>query len=88
MNRPLGMLEAYKKDTMKDTRGILRCITTPFSFLVFMLTMVACDTQEGRMHGNNPMGMNNWNSTQTLIIIGIVCVVGFILWFAISRSKK
>ena len=60
-------------------RKITTAITAAFFFTVMMITNVACDTQQGMMHGNGSMEMNNWNLTQTLTILGIVCVVGLIV---------
>jgi len=69
-------------------RKITTAITAAFFFTILMITNVACDTQQGMMHSDNSMGMNNWNWNQSLIIIGIVILVGFLLWYAISRKKK
>lgn len=69
-------------------RKITTSIIAAFFFTALLISNVACDTQQGMMHGNNSMGMNNWNSTQTLTIIVIVCVIGLILWFAISRRRR
>jgi hypothetical protein len=69
-------------------KKITTTITTAFSFIVFTIIMVACDTQQDMMHGNNSMGMNHWNWSQTLIIIGTVCLVGLILWYVISKRKR
>jgi len=69
-------------------RKIITSIIAAFFFTALLISNVACDTQQGMMHGNNSMGMNNWNSTQTFTVLGIVGLVGLILWFAISRRKK
>ena len=73
---------------MTIRRKITIAITTVFYLLVFMITMVACDTQQGMMHGNSPMGMSNWNSTQILTVLAIGCVIGLLIWKAISKRKK
>jgi ABC-type antimicrobial peptide transport system permease subunit len=65
-----------------------RRITTSLGFIVFILTIVACDNGQGMMHGDNSMGMNNLNWTQILIGLGVVCLIGFIIWVVISRRKK
>jgi ABC-type antimicrobial peptide transport system permease subunit len=63
-------------------------ITTALYFIVFVVTIIACDNGQGMMHGSNPMGMNNYNWTQILISVGVVCLIGFIIWVVISRRKK
>jgi ABC-type antimicrobial peptide transport system permease subunit len=65
-----------------------RRITTSLGFIVFILTIVACDNGQGMMHGSNSMGMNNYNWTQILIGLGVICLIGLIIWAVISRRKK
>jgi TRAP-type C4-dicarboxylate transport system permease small subunit len=69
------------------TRRITKTITTSLCFFVFMVLIIACDTGNGMMHGNNSMGMNNLNWTQILIGLGVVCLIGFIIWVVISKRK-
>jgi cytochrome bd-type quinol oxidase subunit 2 len=63
-------------------------ITTALCFIVFVVIIMACDNGQGMMHGDNSMGMNNLNWTQILIGLGVVCLIGFIIWVVISRRKK
>lgn len=69
-------------------RKITPTITAAFFFTLLLITNAACDTQQGMMHGNHSTGMNYWNWTQTLLIIGAVCLVGLILWYVISKRKR
>jgi hypothetical protein len=63
-------------------------ITTALCFIVFIVTVMACNNGHGMMNGRNPTGMNTYNWTQILISLGVICLIGFIIWFVISRRKK
>ena len=69
------------------TRRITKTITASLCFFVLMVLIVACNTENGMMNGSNPMGMNNLNWTQILIGVGIVCLIGLIIWVVISKRK-
>jgi len=70
-----------------STKRITSKITTALCFIMFTVIIVACNNERGMMHGDNSMGMNNWNWTQILIGIGVVCLIGFIIWVVISKKK-
>ena len=70
------------------TGKIGKKILTVLYFIAFTIIIVACDNEQGMMHGNNSMGMNNLNWTQILIGIGVVCLIGFIIWVMVSRRKR
>jgi len=69
------------------TRRITKTITASFYIMALIVLLVACDNENGMMHGNNSMGMNNLNWTQILIGLGVVCLIGFIIWVVISKRK-
>jgi hypothetical protein len=69
------------------TRRITKTITASLCFFVLMSLIVACDNGIGMMQGNNSMGMNNVSWVQILIGIGIVCLIGFIIWVVMSKRK-
>jgi hypothetical protein len=69
------------------TRKITKTITASLCFFVLMVLIAGCDNRNGMMNGANPMGMNNVNWVQILIGIGIVCLIGFIIWVVISKRK-
>jgi hypothetical protein len=70
-----------------STQKIAKTITATFYIMALMILMVACDNGNGMMHGDNSMGMNNLNWTQILIGLGVVCLIGFIIWVVISKRK-
>ena len=70
------------------TGKIEKKIIPVLCFIAFALIIVSCDNEHGMMNGNNSMGMNNLNWTQILIGIGVVCLIGFIIWVAVSRWKR
>jgi hypothetical protein len=56
-----------------------------FFFIAFAAVLVACDTQQGMMHGGgSSMNMGNWNWIQ--ILIGII--IGFLLGYLVARRRK
>jgi hypothetical protein len=66
-------------------------ITTALCFIVFIVTIMACNNGQGMMHGSHPTGMNAYNWTEILIslgIIGVVCLIGIISWVIISKRKS
>ena len=69
------------------TRRITKTITASFYIMALIVLLVACDNENGMMHGNNSIGMNNLNWTQILIGLGVVCLIGFIIWVVISKRK-
>ena len=70
------------------TRRITKTIKASLCFFAFMVLIAACTTEGGMMNERNPMGMNNLNWVQILIGVGIVCLIGFIIWVVISKRKK
>jgi hypothetical protein len=70
------------------TRKIGKKIIPVLCFISFALIIVACNNEQGRMNGNNSMGMNNFNWIQILIGLGIVRLIGFMIWVAVSRWKR
>ena len=71
-----------------STRIVAKTIKASFNIMALIVLLVACDTGNGMMHGNNPMGMNNLNWTQILISLVVICLIGLIIWVVISRRKK
>jgi flagellar biosynthesis protein FliR len=67
------------------SRKILTSIKTVLSFIAFATVMVACDTEQGMMHGGGQsMNMGNWNWVQ--ILIGMI--IGFLLGYLVARRRK
>jgi LPXTG-motif cell wall-anchored protein len=54
-------------------------------FITFMAIIVACDSEQGMMHGGSwSMNMGNWN--WVLILLGIIIV--FLLGYLVARRRK
>jgi LPXTG-motif cell wall-anchored protein len=54
-------------------------------FIVFAVISMACNTQNGMMHGGRgSMNMGNWN--WVLILLGIIIV--FLLGYLVARRRK
>ena len=54
-------------------------------FIVFAVTIMACNTQNGMMHGGGgSMNMGNWN--WVLILLGIIIV--FLLGYLVARRRR
>ena len=70
-----------------STNKIVKSSVATFIIMALIIQLVACDNGNGMMHGNNSMGMNNLNWTQILIGLGVVCLIGFIIWAIISKRK-
>ena len=69
---------------MKSQR-MLTSIKKVLFFTAFVAVLVACDTQQGMMHGGgSSMNMGNWNWIQ--ILIGII--FGFLLGYLFARRRK
>lgn len=69
---------------MKSQR-MLTSIKTVLYFIVFAAVIVACDNEQGMMHGGgSSMNMGNWNWIQ--ILIGII--LGFLLGYLFARRRK
>ena len=67
------------------SRKILTSIKTLLSFIAFAALMMACDTQQGMMHGGGQsMNMGNWNWVQ--ILIGMI--IGFLLGYLVASRRK
>ena len=67
------------------SRRMLTSIEKVLFFIVFAVVHVACDTQQGMMHGGgSSMNMGNWN--WVLILIGIIIV--FLLGYFFARRRK
>lgn len=69
------------------TRAIAKNITTVLSFMVLVIMFVACDNDQGMMHGGGLNGMSNWSGGQILIIL-IGIGFGFLVGFLVYRNKK
>jgi uncharacterized membrane protein YqjE len=76
-----------EKEKIMSTNKIVKRTVASFYIMALMVLIVACDTGNGMMHGNNSMGMNNLNWTQILIGLGVVCLIAFIIWVVISKRK-
>ena len=64
---------------------MLTSIKKVLFFISFAVVLVACDTQQGMMHGGgSSMNMGNWNWIQ--ILIGII--LGFLLGYLFARRRK
>jgi hypothetical protein len=64
---------------------MLTSIKKVLFFIAFAAVLVACDTQQGMMHGGgSSMNMGNWNWIQ--ILIGII--LGFLLGYLFARRRK
>ena len=70
-----------------STNKIVKSTVASFNIMTLIVLLVACDNENGMMHGNNSMGMNNLNWTQILIGLGVVCLIAFIIWVVISKRK-
>jgi len=69
---------------MKSER-ITTAIKTALCFIAFVAITVACDTEQGMMHGSGgSMDMGNWN--WVLILLGIIIV--FLLGYLVARRRK
>ena len=65
--------------------SILTKIKVAFYFIAFMAIIVACDSEQGMMHGGNgSMNMGNWN--WVLILLGLIIV--FLLGYLVARRRK
>jgi hypothetical protein len=54
-------------------------------FIAFAAVIVACDTEQGMMHGGDrSMYMGNWNWIQILISL----CLGFLLGYLVFRRKR
>jgi len=64
---------------------IIKSIKTGIYLIVFAALIVACDNQQGMMHGGgSSMNMGNWN--WVLILLGIIIV--FLLGYLVARRRK
>jgi len=64
---------------------IIKSIKTGIYLIAFAALIVACDNQQGMMHGGgSSMNMGNWN--WVLILLGIIIV--FLLGYLIARRRK
>ena len=69
---------------MKSER-ITTAIKTALCFIAFAAVLVACDTEQGMMHGGGrSMDMGNWNWVPILISL----VIGFLLGYLVARKRK
>lgn len=67
------------------SRRILTSIKKVLFFIAFAAVIVACDTQQGMMHGGgSSMNMGNWN--WILLLLGIIIV--FLLGYLVARRRK
>jgi hypothetical protein len=64
---------------------IIRSIKTGLYLITFAAVIVACDNQQGMMHGNGGSTyMGNWNWVG--ILIGLI--IGFLLGYLVARKKR
>lgn len=69
---------------MKSER-ITTALRTALYFIAFAVITVACDTEQGMMHGGSrSMNMDNWN--WVLILIGIIIL--FLLGYLFARRRR
>ena len=69
------------------TRRITKAIIASLCFFVFMVLIVACNTENGMMHENMSTNMSSWNWGQIVISAGLGLILGFLLGLAVSRRK-
>jgi len=64
---------------------IIKSIRTGLYLIAFAAVIVACDNQQGMMHGSGGSTyMGNWNWAQ--ILIGII--IGILLGYLFARRRK
>ena len=64
---------------------IIKSIKTGLYLIAFAAVIVACDNQQGMMHGGgSSMNMGNWN--WVLILLGTIIV--FLLGYLVARRRK
>jgi LPXTG-motif cell wall-anchored protein len=69
---------------MKSQR-MVTSIRKVLFFIAFAAVLVACDTQQGMMHGGgSSMDMGNWN--WVLILLGIIIVL--LLGYLVARRRR
>jgi len=61
-------------------------IVSVISLIAVVLMVSACDTGQSMMHGDNSMGMDNWNYSWPQIIGGFLG--GLIIGFLVGRRKR
>ena len=67
------------------SRRVTTSIKTVLSFIVFAAILVACDNQQGMMHGGGgSMNMGNWSWVG--ILIGLA--IGFLIGYLVGRRSK
>jgi len=67
------------------TERIRATIKTSLYFIAFAAIIVACDTEQGMMHGNGgSMDTGSWNWAPILISL----VIGFLLGYLVARKRK
>jgi hypothetical protein len=69
---------------MKSQR-VAASTKTIFYFIVFSAILIACDNQQGMMHGGSGTMYNgNWNWIVILIGVAIVFLIGYL----VARRRK
>ena len=64
---------------------IIKSIKTGLYLVAFAALIVACDNQQGMMHGSGGSTyMGNWN--WVLILLGVIIV--FLLGYLVARRRK
>jgi flagellar biosynthesis protein FliR len=67
------------------SRRVTTSIKTVLSFIVFAAILVACDNQQGMMHGGGGSTyMGNWSWAG--ILIGLA--IGFLIGYLVGRRSK
>jgi len=70
-----------------STKRITSKITTALWFIMITVIIVACNNEQGMMHGSSSMGMSNWNWVQILTSLGLGLILGFIIGTIVSKRK-
>ena len=67
------------------TERIRATVKTALYFIAFSALIVACDTEQGMMHGDGrSMDMGNWNWVPILISL----VIGFLLGYLVASRRR
>jgi len=72
---------------MNTKRITAMTLTTAIFVIMIVILMVACDNEQGMMHGSVSMGREYLNWGQILFSAGIGLILGFIIGMVVSRRK-
>ena len=88
-NQPVAeRLKIKLEEKAMNTKRIAGTVGIFMAFILVQVILAACNTDHGMMHGDSVTGMNDGSWTQILTIFGVVCLVGLLLWFTISRRRR